>query len=159
MTLKILLTIFLIPSIMSAPQELDIQEFFNSGGLEAILYNLVIQKKILEHDLNPCTGEPPKTCTCNDGKTFPFSIEYRTDPCSSPAKLESCTCPDNSTVVKELSQSFVLATMEKILILKQCEVDLAQAMGSMLSQDPVPVQMEKKLRQRNLLRKQFLQFW
>merc|ERR1719309_739866 len=97
MTLRIILTIFLITSTMSAPQKLNIQEFFNSGGLEAILYNPVIQRRILEHDLNPCTGEPPKTCTCSDGKTFPFSIEYRTDPCSVPAKLESCSCNDGDT--------------------------------------------------------------
>jgi len=93
---------------MCAPQKLNIQEFFNSGGIEAILYNPVIQKKILEHDLNPCTGEPPKTCTCNDGKMFPFSIEYRTDPCTSPAKLESCTCPDNSTFkIKDLIRDII----------------------------------------------------
>merc|ERR1712236_173474 len=108
MTLRINLTIFLITSTMSAPQKLNIQEFFNSGGLEAILYNPVIQRRILEHDLNPCTGEPPKTCTCSDGKTFPFSIEYRTDPCSIPAKLESCTCPDDSTFkIKDLIRDII----------------------------------------------------
>ena len=104
--------LFLAAGVSAAPEPQDfiksLQGLFKGDGLRGIIKNPVIQQKILESDLNPCKGKPPSTFRCTNGQSIPFSIDYKTNPCSGNARPDSCTCPNRKTFkIKDLADNVV----------------------------------------------------
>eukprot|EP00092_Neocalanus_flemingeri_P044217 GFUD01048946.1.p1 GENE.GFUD01048946.1~~GFUD01048946.1.p1 ORF type:complete len:220 (-),score=43.71 GFUD01048946.1:201-860(-) len=102
----------LLSMVAAAPQQDFLQSLGGKGGfqkiLDKILTNPVIQQRILKNKLNPCDGDPPTTCQCDDGETIPFSIKYRKNPCSGTARPDQCTCPKgNSFQLKDLADDVI----------------------------------------------------
>merc|ERR1712211_60134 len=65
-----------------------------------IVNNPVIQERILNNDLNPCPGELPSVCFCNNGKSFQpanFLDLNQGNPCGRGSRPDTCTCPDGAT--------------------------------------------------------------
>merc|ERR1711872_701785 len=52
------------------------------------------------NDLNPCPGELPSVCLCNNGKSFQpanFLDLNQGNPCGRGSRPYTCTCPDGAT--------------------------------------------------------------
>merc|ERR1712055_551132 len=102
--------LFFIQASRAAPQNDFLQGLSGliggAGGIRNIINNPVIQERILNNNLNPCDGVPPTTCQCTDGQIIPFSIEYRSNPCSGSARPDQCTCPNgNSFNIQDLADN------------------------------------------------------
>ena len=108
MVINILLSLLcLAPGFSAAPQD-SFQGLLGGGGLADILKNPVIQKRILENNLNPCDGKPPTTCRCTNGQSIPFSIDYKDNPCSGNARPDRCSCPNGKTFkIKDLTENVI----------------------------------------------------
>merc|ERR1712243_232199 len=105
------LLILLAPGcILALPQDLGslLGGFLgNRGGgrslqdtVRNIINNPVIQKRILNNDLNPCPGELPTSCVCTNGNSFQpsnFLDLNQGNPCGRGARPDTCTCPTGVT--------------------------------------------------------------
>eukprot|EP00091_Calanus_sinicus_P020823 TRINITY_DN5909_c0_g1_i1.p1 TRINITY_DN5909_c0_g1~~TRINITY_DN5909_c0_g1_i1.p1 ORF type:complete len:173 (+),score=35.15 TRINITY_DN5909_c0_g1_i1:118-636(+) len=99
MVYNVLLSLLcLTPGFSAAPQS-NLQGLLGGEGLRDILKNPVIQKRILENNLNPCDGKPPTTCKCTNGQDIP---------CSGNARPDQCSCPNGKTFkITDLTENVI----------------------------------------------------